>query len=196
MTTSPFEAFSRYEQDHGLPIGFIRTVNATDPDANAWARLERGEIDLEEFSCRFESEARALGYAVDAAAIIDLLGGDVRPAMVDALRSYAKRYRTGLLTNNFSLARPSAPARAEEVAAVVGIFDVVVESSKVGVRKPEERFFEIACEMLEIAPQEAVFVDDLGVNLKPARKLGMTTIKFVTEAQALNDLDAVLGARP
>ena len=73
------------------------------------------------------------------------------------------------------------------------MFDVVIESSKVGVRKPDPRFYEIALDAVDVAPDDAVFLDDLGVNLKPARALGMTTIKVDDPAVALAELEAVVG---
>jgi putative hydrolase of the HAD superfamily len=199
ILSSPFEAFAAYERANGLPEGFIRRVNSTDPDTNAWARLERSQVGLEEFSALLEAEARALGHEVDGAAVIGCLHGEVRPAMVEAVRRCAARLKTGLLTNNFVLGPESGGSavvhddRAAETGAIVGLFDIVVESSVVGVRKPDPGFYELACERLDIRPEEAVFLDDLGVNLKPARAMGMTTIKVVDPADALADLEAVVG---
>lgn len=188
ILSSPFEAFARYEEEHGLPAGFLRSVNATDPDANAWARLERSELDLDGFAAEFERESAALGHRVSGWDVLALLAGELRPEMVDVVRHCAARYATGLLTNNVTGldVRP-------ELAEVVACFDVVVESSAVGVRKPEPAFYELACELLAIEPSEAVFLDDLGVNLKPARAMGMATIKVHDPAQAIADLEAVLG---
>ncbi len=191
LTTSPFDAFSRYEAEHGLPDGFIRSLNATDHHENAWARLERSEITLGRFIELFEAEAEAAGQRLDGAAVISLLRGEIRPAMVRAVERCKERYLLGLLTNNFLL--EEAGRGDGPVAEVLGLFDAVVESSRVGVRKPERRFFEIACEALGIEPHEAVFLDDLGVNLKPARAMGMRTIKVAGESEALAELEAVLG---
>jgi putative hydrolase of the HAD superfamily len=189
IMTGPFEAFSRYERDNGLPDGFIRRINATDPDTNAWACLERGTIGREEFCARFEDEARAAGGAVDAAAIVDLLRGELRPAMVEALRRCHRRLRTALVTNNFVTAEQRSP----EVSAVFDHFDVIVESSRSGLRKPDPAIYELVCRQLEVEPSEVVFLDDLGVNLKPARHLGMTTIKVVNPEEALTELESVVG---
>ncbi|MGP0004693.1 MAG: HAD-IA family hydrolase [Acidimicrobiales bacterium] len=190
LSESPFEAFARYEADNGLPEGFLRRVNAADHHANAWAQLERGEVSLDEFAALFESEARAAGYSVDAAAVLGLLGGAPRPAMIAAVRRTRERFLVGLATNNFLSARPSGGEAG--VSAVLDLFDEVIESSRLGARKPEPAFFEACCRQLGIEPHEAVFIDDLGVNLKPARQLGMMTIKFVTEEQALGELEAEL----
>lgn len=188
LSESPFTAFGRYETENGLPEGFVRSLNATDHHANAWARLERGEVSLVEFGQLFEDEARAAGYEIDAAAVLGLLGGAPRPAMIEAVRLARERYLVALATNNFLSARsPGGSA-----AGVLELFDDVFESSRLGVRKPEPAFFERCCTQLGIAPHEAVFIDDLGINLRPARELGMTTIKFVTEEQALADLEAAL----
>lgn len=192
LSSSPFEAFERYEKTNGLPSGFIRTLNATDHHGNAWARLERSEVSISEFVDLFEAEAVAAGHPVDGAAVLALLGGEIRPGMVRAVELCHTRYLVGLLTNNF-LSAEAAARPGGAIDRVMNLFDEVIESSRVGVRKPEERFFEIACERLEIRPDEAVFLDDLGVNLKPARAMGMTTIKVTSEAQALAELGEVLG---
>ena len=191
ILTSPFEAFARYETDRGLPAGFLRQINTTNPDSNAWAQLERGEVDIAGFCARFEAEAMAGGHRVVGAEVLDLLHGDVRPEMVDALRRCHERLSTALLTNNF-IGFADGEAR-HPLADVLTHFDVIVESSKAGVRKPDPRFYELACAELGIAPSEAVFLDDLGINLKPARAMGMTTIKVTEPETALDELAAVLG---
>jgi len=190
LTTSPFEAFARYERQQGLPPGFIRRVNATDPDTNAWARLERGEHGLDGFVEAFEAEAVALGHRIDGRAVLGLLQGDVRPEMVEAVRRCGERFATACLTNNFSA--EDLPVRPE-IAEIFDLFDLVLESRSLGVRKPEPAFYELACRRLDILPAEAVFLDDLGVNLKPARSMGMRTIKVTTSAQALTELSAATG---
>jgi len=192
ILSSPFEAFARYERSHDLPDGFLRTVNATNPDTNAWARLERSEVDLAGFAELFTSESAALGHAVDGADVLGLLSGDIRPAMVEAVRRCGERLIIGLLTNNFLVAADHVD-RESEMGSIFGLFDAVIESSKVGVRKPDPRFYELACEQLAIEPAEAVFLDDLGINLKPARAMGMTTIKVTDPSVALAELEAVVG---
>jgi len=192
ILSSPFEAFARYERSHDLPDGFLRRVNATNPDTNAWARLERSEVDLAGFAELFTTESAALGHAVDGADVLGLLSGDIRPAMVEAVRRCGERLITGLLTNNFLVAADHVD-RESEMGAIFGLFDAVIESSKVGVRKPDPRFYELACEQLAIEPGEAVFLDDLGINLKPARAMGMTTIKVTDPSVALAELEAVVG---
>jgi putative hydrolase of the HAD superfamily len=194
ILSSPFEAFARYEAEQGLPDGFLRRVNATDPDTNAWARLERSEVDLEEFCSLFEAEARALGGEVVGADVLGLLRGDLRPEVVEAVRRCGERLATALLTNNIvSMDVAGMTRMSEPHAEVLDLFDVIVESSRVGVRKPDVRFYEIACEELGIAPSEAVFLDDLGINLKPARAMGMTTIKVGEPALAIAELEQVVG---
>jgi putative hydrolase of the HAD superfamily len=192
LTSSPFEAFAAYEEANSLPPGFLRRVNATDPDANAWAHLERSAISMDEFAERFAAESRALGHEVDGRAVLAILGGELRPAMVEAVRRCGERLTTGLLTNNFVVADRAADP-ASPMAGVLSLFDAVIESREVGVRKPDPRFYELACERLAIGPDEAVFLDDLGVNLKPARALGMTTIKVDDPDVAIGELQAVVG---
>jgi putative hydrolase of the HAD superfamily len=194
ILTSPFEAFARYEAEVGLPTGFLRRVNATNPDANAWARLERSEVDATGFASLFEAEARALGGEVSGMRVLELLAGDLRPEMVTALRAVkAAGYRTACLTNNIAGGNDGPQSRRQHVTEVMELFDAVVESSKVGVRKPEPRFYELACAALDVRPEACVFLDDLGVNLKPARAMGMTTIKVEDPARAIAELEGVLG---
>jgi putative hydrolase of the HAD superfamily len=188
ILASPFDAFGSYERDHGLPEGFIRRLNAADPDTNAWAHLERGDIPFGEFCDRFEAEARAAGGELDARAVMSLLSGEVRPAMVEAVQRCHERLKTGLLTNNFV-----AEDQGADHSAILAHFDVIVESSVAGVRKPDPRFYRLACDRLAIEPSEAVFLDDLGINLKPAKAMGMTTIKVTDPDVALAELEAVVG---
>lgn len=192
--SSPFESFNTYELANGLPTDFIRSVNARDPDSNAWALLERSEIDPAEFDAMFAAESAALGHRVPGADVLALLSGDVRPAMVTALELVIEAgYLTACLTNNVVTTPREPDARQLEVAAIMGKFHQVIESSKVGCRKPEPRFYEIACESLKVAPDECVFLDDLGINLKPAAAMGMRTIKVTDHTVALEDLSAHLG---
>jgi putative hydrolase of the HAD superfamily len=190
LTSSPFEAFARYEQEHGLPAGILRTINATDPDNNAWARFERGELDVDGFADAFEAEASALGHRVDSRAVLALLRGQLRPEMVEAVRRCGQRFTTACLTNNFSADDLPTPPEVQEV---YNLFDLVVESKTVGIRKPEPRFYQLACEALGVAPAEVVYLDDLGINLKPARAMGMHTIKVTDPARALSELSTLTG---
>jgi putative hydrolase of the HAD superfamily len=192
ILSSPFAAFARYERDNDLPAGFLRQLNATNPDSNAWARLERSEVSVEEFCGLFEAEARAAGHELVGREVIALLAGELRPSMVEAVRRCSERLVTGLLTNNF-ITGSGHVDRESEMGVVLELFDAVVESSRVGVRKPDRRFYELACDELGIEPREAVFLDDLGVNLKPARELGMTTIKVVDPDEAISELEQVVG---
>ncbi|CAN5420857.1 HAD-IA family hydrolase [soil metagenome] len=188
ILSSPFDAFARYEADRGLPVDFIRGVNATDPDTNAWAQLERSEVDLDGFAAAFEEESARAGHRVPGWDVLGLLAGDVRPEMVEAVRRCGEHLKTALLTNNVT-GLEFNPAMAE----IVALFDEVVESSVVGVRKPDPAFYEIACTRLDIDPTEAVFLDDLGINLKPARAMGMQTIKVGDPAVAIAELEAIVG---
>ena len=191
ILSSPFEAFNRYESEHGLPVDFIRSVNARNPDTNAWASIERQEVDAATFDQLFADESEAMGHRVPGSDVLAMLSGGVRPEMVTALdRVIEAGYVTACLTNNVrSTGDPARP----EVDAVMERFDHVVESSRVGHRKPELRFYEIACELAGVEPVECVFLDDLGINLKPARAMGMTTIKVLDTEQAITDLEAALG---
>jgi len=197
ILSSPIDGFLAYERSAGLPAGFLQRLNSTDPDRNAWACMERGELDEPTFCTRLEAEARAQGHAIDARTVLGQLTGQLRPDMVAAIRALLPRYRVACLTNNMPLGHGSAMARtpelAAEIAEVLALFAHVVESCKIGARKPEPRFYARACEIVGVAPEHCVFLDDLGINLKPARAMGMTTIKVGDPARALADLEAILG---
>jgi putative hydrolase of the HAD superfamily len=198
FTTSPFDAFTRYEAQRGLPADLIRTINATNPHENAWARFERSEIDAAAFDVAFAEEARALGHALRGAEVLPLLFGDIRPRMIAALKVCKDRFKVGCITNNVQGAgagagMASSAAAASRVGEIMALFDAVIESSKVGLRKPDPRIYQMMCERLGVAPATCVYLDDLGVNCKPAAALGMTAIKVTGEDQALADLARATG---
>ena len=197
LTTSPFAAFNRYEAARGLPRDFIRGVNATNPHDNAWAQFESAAIGPEQFDRLFEAESRAQGHPVPGREVIELLSGDLRPRMVAALRACRQRFKTACITNNVrsgtTATTAAVEAKRQRTEAVMALFDLVVESSMEGIRKPNPAIYKLTCERLAVAPAACVFLDDLGINLKPARALGMTTIKVVDEDQALGELAATTG---
>ncbi|HEY2445373.1 MAG TPA: HAD-IA family hydrolase [Rhizomicrobium sp.] len=194
FTSSPFDAFARYEREKGLPADFLRRVNAANHLDNAWARFERAEIDLEEFDRAFAEEARAFGHPVPGREVIALLAGEIRPEMIEALRHVHARFKTGCITNNVPSSEERS-GRALHAREIMELFDHVIESSRYGLRKPDPRIYAMMCEALGVAPQACVYLDDLGVNLKPARAMGMTTIKVETASQAIAELENVLGMR-
>ncbi|PKM22426.1 MAG: HAD family hydrolase [Gammaproteobacteria bacterium HGW-Gammaproteobacteria-14] len=193
IADSPFANLSRYERERDLPADFIRLTNADNPDTNAWACFERGEIDLDEFDQRFRAETRRRGHEIPGRDLIPLLQVSVRPAMItllDQLRS--KGLRLACLTNNLPVGEGPGMSQdtthAGSVADALKRFELVLESCRVGTRKPEPAFFQIACEKMRVSPEEVLFLDDLGINLKPARAMGMTTIKVVSAEQAIEAL--------
>lgn len=195
ILSSPFEAFNGFEERNGLPRDFIRTINATNADTNAWARFERSEVSFDEFCDLFEAECREAGHEVAARELMPLLAGEIRPEMVQAVRRCREEgLVTACLTNNWvGFADFPDDARAEGRDNALSLFHHIVESSKVGVRKPDPAFYELACKMAEVEPADVVFLDDLGVNLKPAKAMGMTTIKVLNAKQAIEDLQQVVG---
>ncbi|MGE0151261.1 MAG: HAD-IA family hydrolase [Reyranellaceae bacterium] len=196
ILSSPFEAFNRYETEIGLPRNFIRGLNARNPDTNAWARMERSEVDLDGFAALFEAEALQQGHRLSGHHVLKIISGEVRPEMVAALRRVKERFRIACITNNMptghgpGMARD--PQRVREIEAIMGLFEHVVESSKLGIRKPDPRIYLHACGLLGVEPADCVYLDDLGINLKPAKALGMRTIKVENAVQALSELEAVL----
>ena len=198
ITSSPFEAFNRLEVERGLPEDFVRSVNSNNPDGNAWALFERAEINAAEFDTLFAQEARALGHELDGASVIACLSGDIRPAMVAALdRLKTDGFVIGCITNNVPAGKGAGMAGSEDkaaaIAAIMARFDHVIESSKIGIRKPDPRIYQMACEALDAMPAQCVYLDDLGINCKPAAALGMHAIKVTGGEQALADLGRVLG---
>ena len=191
ITRSPFEGFARYEQAVGLPEGFIRKINTVNPDANAWARFERSEIDRDGFITAFEAEAKAYGQTLSGEAVLAGLMGEPRPIMVRALERVRERYIIACLTNNVAR-MPRPPVQEAEIQRIMGLFNHVIESSKIGSRKPEQRFYEHALKTVGVKAGEAVFLDDLGVNLKTARAMGMATIKVTDPEKALKDLGRII----
>jgi len=196
ITTSPFEAFNRYEQENGLPVDFIRTINSRNPNDNAWAQFERNDVSAEEFSDLFEQESGAAGHAIPGRDVLALLSGRVRPAMALALPRIKQHFTLACLTNNFAVGDSPAMTfdaeRTREVQAVMALFHIVIESSKVGMRKPDPRIYAYVCQQIDVAAEDIVYLDDLGINLKPARALGMTTIKVTDPDAALAELSGLL----
>lgn len=197
LTSSPFEAFNRYEVEKGLPKDFIRGVNAVNGDTNAWARLERSELDADSFDAAFREEALARGHDVPGKDVLALLSGDLRPAVVSALKTCKSHVKVGCITNNAPVGKGAGMSRNEgkaaAVAEVLKLFDHVIESSKLGIRKPDPRIYALMCEALDVEPSRCIYIDDLGINLKPARAMGMHTIKALSSDQILADLKAATG---
>src|SRR6202051_3358091 len=194
LTTSPFEAFTRFETERGLPADIIRRTNAANHWENAWAKFERAEVGLEEFDQLFAAESLAVGAEVRGKDVLPLLSGDLRPEMVEALRRIKSRFKTGCITNNLPAnAIGSASGRTLYIAEVMALFDHIIESATIGLRKPDPQIYHMMVDALAVDPKHCVYLDDLGVNLKPAREMGMTTIKVRDAAQALTELEAAVG---
>lgn len=197
FTTSPFDAFNRYERERGLPNDIIRRINSVNPDTNAWAKIERSEVDAATFDRLFAAEAKALGHDIPGKDVLALLSGDLRPRVVSAFKACKARWKVGCITNNAPTGKgagmSSSPEKAAAIAEVFSLFDHVIESSKAGVRKPDPRIYAMMCDALGVKPETCVYLDDLGINLKPAREMGMTTIKVTSEQQLLDDLSKAVG---
>ncbi|HXJ33188.1 MAG TPA: alpha/beta fold hydrolase [Candidatus Eisenbacteria bacterium] len=186
---SPLHAIAAYEQARGIPAGFVNHVVVTTAPRGAWSRLERGELDLAGFFPAFEADCTAAGQQVDARAMMLMVAeaATPRPAMLEAIRRLrAKGFRVAALTNNWR-------TEGDDTSQLRPHFDVVVESAVEGLRKPDPRIYHLACERLGVAPEEAVFLDDIGLNLKSAKAIGMTTIKVADPDDALAELEEILG---
>jgi len=196
LTTSPFEAFTRFERERGLPGDIIRRTNASNHLENAWAKFERAEVDIETFDRLFAEESLALGAEVRGKDVLPLLSGDLRPEMVEALKRIKAKFKTGCITNNLPAnAIGSTSGRSLYIAEVMVLFDHIIESAKIGLRKPDPRIYAMMVEALNVDPKNCVYLDDLGVNLKPAREIGMTTIKVLNAQQAIADLETATGLK-
>lgn len=185
------------ETERGLPRDFVRAVNSANPDNNAWAKFERSECSSTEFDALFAAEARALGHQLDGASVIACLAGDVRPAMVAALDQLkASGFGLGCITNNVPAGKGAGMAVSDDKAAVIDAimarFDHVIESSKIGIRKPDPRIYQMMCDELRVEPARCIYLDDLGINCKPAATLGMAAIKVTSGEQALIELGKLL----
>ena len=197
ITSSPFEAFSNFELNNNLPKDFIRKVNSTNHKSNAWAQLEQSKINLEEFDVLFKKESKSLGYEVSGGQILNLLQGEIRPKMVNALEKLKKEnFTLACLTNNFNSGDKNQSALDdinEERTKIMNNFDYIIESKELGIRKPDVEFYLKALEISGADPKKTIFLDDLGINLKPAKELGMTTIKVLDSDQALKELGNLIG---
>lgn len=197
FTTSPFDAFNRYERERGLPVDIIRRINSINPDANAWAKIERSEVDAVTFDRLFAEEAKTQGFDIRGADVLALLSGDLRPRVVSAFKACKAKFKVACITNNAPTGKgagmSSSSDKAAAIAEVFAMFDHVIESSKAGVRKPDPRIYRMMCDAIGVEPANCVYLDDLGINLKPAREMGMTTIKVASEEQLLADLSHAVG---
>ena len=189
ITSSPFEAFNRLEAEKGVPADSVRQINSANPDDNAWARFERAELDGAGFDEAFAEEAKALGLELRGADVLARLAGDVRPRMVATLdRLKAEGIRISCITNNVPAGKGAGMAMDDEKAAAVK--DIMRRFDK-----PDPRIYQMMCEALNVEPAGCIYLDDLGINCKPAAALGMAAIKVSSEQQALDDLGALLDMR-
>lgn len=195
ITSSPFEAFNKFEIKNNLPENFLRKVNSTNPQSNAWALLEQSKITQMEFNELFFQESSDLGYGVDGLEVLNLLEGDLRLGMVEIIKTLKKRgFTQACLTNNFIPDNDNQPDMIDlnKKTEIFNLFDFVFESKEIGLRKPDQAFYDYVLEKVDTSPEKIIFLDDLGINLKPAKAMGITTIKVVSESQAKVDLENLL----
>jgi epoxide hydrolase-like predicted phosphatase len=190
---SPLHLNREYEALHGLPENLIaRVVGGYGGQDGAWQRLERGEIRLPEFCERFDDDIRAFGANVSTADLMRRMSekSQPRPVMLAAIRKLRRHgFKVAALTNNWV----THDAYDEMMQPLREEFHVFVESCKVGLRKPDPRIYALACERMGTSPEAAVFLDDIGGNLKAAKALGMTTIKVGEADAAIRELEGVTG---
>ena len=194
ITSSPFEAFNDFEKENDLPLDLIRNINSENPDKNAWAKFESNIVSIEEFDELFYQEAKAKGYDVKGKEIIKLLSGSIRDNMVEFLKELKGTYKLGCITNNVKPLEKDIREDSNAVASkeAMLLFDHIIESSKVGIRKPNPEIYKMSCNALKVNPSDCIYLDDLGINLKPARELGMTTIKVIDPEEAIKEVRNLL----
>ncbi len=190
ITSSPFEAFNQFEEANGLPKDIIRTINSENPDTNAWAKFESNSITIDVFNDLFLKEAKAKGFDIKGRDIIKLLKGSIRKNMVSFLRELKSGFKLGCITNNVKSS--SEENNDNETKEAMSLFDHVIESSIVGIRKPNPEIYMMSCDALKVSPDQCIYLDDLGINLKPARELGMTTIKVIHPEDAIQEVRNLL----
>ena len=190
ITSSPFEAFNQFEEANGLPKDIIRTINSENPDTNAWAKFESNSITIGVFNDLFLKEAKAKGFDIKGRDIIKLLKGSIRKNMVSFLRELKSDFKLGCITNNVKSS--SEENNDNETKEAMSLFDHVIESSIVGIRKPNPEIYMMSCDALKVSPDQCIYLDDLGINLKPARELGMTTIKVIQPEDAIQEVRNLL----
>ena len=190
ITSSPFEAFNQFEEANDLPKDIIRTINSENPDTNAWAKFESNSITIDVFNDLFLKEAKAKGFDIKGRDIIKLLKGSIRKNMVSFLRELKSDFKLGCITNNVKSS--SEENNDNETKEVMSLFDHVIESSIVGIRKPNPEIYMMSCDALKVSPDQCIYLDDLGINLKPARELGMTTIKVIQPEDAIQEVRNLL----
>ena len=190
ITSSPFEAFNEFEEANSLPKDIIRTINSENPDMNAWAQFESNSITIGQFNDLFLKEAKAKGFDIKGRDIIKLLKGSIRENMVSFLRELKSDFKLGCITNNVKSS--SQENTDNETEEAMSIFDHVIESSIVGIRKPNPEIYMMSCDALNVSPDQCIYLDDLGINLKPARELGMTTIKVIQPEDAIQEVRNLL----
>lgn len=192
VTGSPMAAIAEYERERCIPAGFVNRVIGTTGAEGAWSRLERGLLALERFFGEFERECAGAGHSLSARELMARMStaSVPRPEMLEAVRRIrAAGLLTAALTNNWR--REGSDDTG--AAGLRPLFHAFIESARVGLQKPDPRIYQLACRELEVAPAEAVFLDDIGRNLKTARQLGMATIRVEAPRKALEELQELLG---
>ena len=192
LTESPIQNFYKYEKQNNLPLGTIIKINSQNKYENAWARLEKNKISIKEFSLLFSREAKELGvdHSFDINKIIKCLDVNLNTKMVNTFFKVKEKIECACLTNNiqgnenFNINETFNNFKKN--------FSYIFESSKLGVRKPEEKIYKYVIDKLNIAPENVLFIDDLGINLKPARMLGIHTYKVVSEKKTEEFLERLL----
>ena len=195
ITDSPFDAFNTLENSLNLPLNTIRKINSTNPDKNAWALLERGKINIETFIDAFRIEANSFGASsLDPLDVLKCLNGKIRPDMELAVKKISNKMKSACITNNIEgLDDWISDYKKLKIDKLMSNFDFVLESKKIGIRKPDKEIYQFAIDKLNVKANQTIFLDDLGINLKPAKNMGIKTIKVIDSKNAINELEKLVG---
>jgi len=192
VLSSPLAVMAQVQAEQGEAMSTVVSILSNYADDGPWAQLERGEVEADEFCTLLDAQTAAKGVSFSARRLLDAIATHlhIRPEMVAAIRHLrAHGFQVAALTNNWN----AGDGFAERVSQLAPEFDVFVESYRVHMRKPEPRIYRHVLKELNVAPESAVFLDDFGVNLKPAREMGMATIRVGDPTKALQELEALCG---
>ena len=199
---SPIVKLAELESSHGLEV---HALNRFIMQSSSWSALEKGIMNPVQFTVAYDAEVSEMArrrlvddklLSITGETVLRTIasaGAESRPAYREAIAALrSKGFKTVALTNNFqSLGATSA------LSLVSGMFDLVVESSMVGLRKPDPAIYRLVCEKAHVTPAHCVFLDDIGKNLVPAKEMGMDTIRVsgqdVGGVDALHKLEKILG---
>ena len=187
LTESPIINFRKFENDNNYSLNTIVKINSDNKYNNAWAKLEKDEISIEQFSKLFREEAKQFGIPnINTDKLLECLNVKLNIKMVELLENVSKFYSCVCLTNNFK------KMSSYDFENIKHNFSLIIESCKIGLRKPEKEIYTYVLKVLKVSAKEILFIDDLGINLKPAKELGFQTYKFIDTNKTISYMKNML----